>query len=241
MNITTNNPAKAPRAVLYGTSGIGKTTFAASLPAPVFICVEDGLGRLAVDHFPLVNSFDELMSHIVELYQDEHSYQTVVIDSLDWLERLIWQRVAQDQGKGSIEEIGYAKGYIFALEYWGKFLSGLDALREARGIMPILISHALIKKFNSPITDPYDRYQLKLHEKAEALIREWADLVLFATYKVTVRPADEKKKTAARGVGGTERIMYTTERPGWLAKNRYNLPDELPFDSNALFEAMTAP
>lgn len=238
MNITTNNPAKAPRVVLYGTSGIGKTTFAASCPSPVFLCVEDGLGQLEVDHFPIVTSFEELMGNLSQLLKEEHQYQTVVIDSLDWLEHLIWQRVAQDHQKSSIEEIGYAKGYIFALDHWGKFLAGLDALREQRQMMPVCISHALVKKFNSPITDPYDRYQLKLHEKAEALIREWADLVLFATYKVTVRPADDKKKTPARGVGGTERALYTTERPGWLAKNRYNLPPELPFDAQALFEAM---
>ena len=238
MNITTNNPAKAPRVVLYGTSGIGKTTFASQFPTPVFVCTEDGLGQMEVQHFPMVTTLDEMMTYLVELLTEEHDRQTVVIDSLDWLERMIWAQVAKDQGKTSIEEIGYAKGYIFALEHWGKFLTALDALRNHRSMMTVLISHALVKKFNSPITDPYDRYQLKLHEKAEALIREWADLVLFATYKVTVKPADEKKKTTARGVGGTERILYTSERPGWLAKNRYNLPAELPFEVSALFEAM---
>lgn len=240
MNITTNNPAKAPRVVLYGTSGIGKTTFAANCPSPVFICVEDGLGSLAVDHFPLVETLDEVMSYLKQLQTEQHEYWTVVIDSLDWLERLIWQQVARDNNKSSIEEIGYAKGYIFALEYWSKFLAALNGLRE-RGMMPFLISHALIKRFNSPTSDPYDRYQLKLHEKAEALVREWADLVLFATYKVTVKPADTAKKAQARGVGGTERIMYTTERPAFVAKNRYGLPEEMPFDSGALLDAITRP
>ena len=238
MNITTNNPLKPPRVVLYGTSGIGKTTFGASFPEPVFLCTEDGLGQMEVQHFPMVTTLDEMLTYLVELLTEEHDRQTVVIDSLDWLERMIWTQVAKDQGKNSIEEIGYAKGYIFALEHWGKFLAALDALRTHRNMMVLLISHALVKKFNSPISDPYDRYQLKLHEKAEALVREWADLVLFATYKVTVKPADEKKKTQARGVGGTERTLYTAERPGWLAKNRYSLPDELPFEAGALFQAM---
>lgn len=222
----------APRRVLvYGVHGVGKSSFGASAPSPVFVQLEDGLGEIDCDRFPLSRSFDEAISALSELYTEDHSYRTVVVDSLDWLERLIWADVCKDRGVKNIEEIGYAKGYTFALNYWRDFLTGLDALRNDRSMTVVLLAHAKIERFENPETDSYDRYVPRLHKLASAVIQEWCDEVLFATYKVYTKQADEgmgRKK--AKGIGTGERIVRTTERPSHLAKNRLNLPDELPLD-----------
>jgi hypothetical protein len=231
----------APRRImLYGTHGIGKSTWGSMAPKPVFIQTEDGLGEITCDKFPLARTFNDVMQALGELYTEQHPYRTVVVDSLDWLERLIWQEVCRQKTVESIEDIGYAKGYVFALTQWREFLTGLEALRADRGMMIVLIAHAKIETFQNPETENYDRYVPRLHKLASAVVQEWSDEVLFATYRVHVKQTKEGfDKKVSKGVGTGERIVRTTERPAHMAKNRLNLPEELPLDWNAYAQFLT--
>lgn len=224
--------ANAPRrALLYGTHGIGKSTFGSMAEQPVFIQTEDGLGGIECERFPLAQAYGDVISALAALYSETHEYRTVVLDSLDWLERLIWAKVCQDRGVESIEDIGYGKGYVFALTHWREILQGLDALRNDRGITIILIAHAQIEKFANPETDTYDRYSPRLHKQASAMVQEWVDEVLFATYSVHTKATDEGfGRKRVQGVGTGERIIRTTERPAHVAKNRLRLPEQFPLD-----------
>ena len=131
----------------------------------------------------------------------------------------------------SIEDVPYAKGYIFALDAWREVLAGLDALRNDRGMQVILIAHASVEKFANPETETYDRYAPRLNKHASALIQEWCDEVMFATYRVLTKSTDEGfNRKRVQGVGSGERVLKTTERPAHVAKNRLSLPDELPLD-----------
>lgn len=237
----TSGRRPAPRRVLlYGTQGIGKSTFAASAPKPIFVQTEDGLGEIDCDKFPLATRFDQAMSALEALYTDEHTYRTVVLDSLDWLERLIWEEVCREKEVGSIEDIGYAKGYVFSLTHWKAFLDGLSALRKDKDMSVILIAHARIERFDNPETDAYDRYTPRLHKLAAAVVQEWCDEVLFATYKVYTKQTKEGfDRTRTQGIGTGERIIRTVERPAHVAKNRLNLPEELPLDWNAYAQFIT--
>lgn len=229
----------APRILIHGVAGVGKSTFAAAAAAPVFVPTEDGLGMLDVAHFPLARSFDAVMEALVALYSEPHEFKTVVVDSVDWLEPLIWQRVCQDNQWASIEEPGYGKGYIAALELWRQYLDGLNALRDERGMAVIQIAHTDIKRFDSPEHEPYDRYVIKLHSRAAALLQEHSDVVLFANYRISTVKADVGfNKKVTRALGSGERVIYTAERPAFLAKNRYALPDVLPLDWPAFQAAM---
>ena len=131
----------------------------------------------------------------------------------------------------SIEDDGFARGYTLALEPWQEVFDGLDALRNERGMMIVLISHAKIERFENPETDPDDRYSPRLNKHASAVIQEWSDEVLFATYKVHTRQSDEGfDNVRTQGIGTGDRILRTTERPAHMAKNRLNLPEEMPLD-----------
>ncbi len=219
------------RVTVYGTHGIGKSTFGAISDRPVFIQTEDGLGGINCEYFPLASHYSHVMNALAALYSEQHEYKTIVVDSLDWLERLIWTKVCEDRGVDSIEDIGYAKGYTFAVSHWRAFLAGLDALRNERGMSIILIAHAQIEKFSNPETDTYDRYSPRLHKQASALVQEWCDEVLFATYAVHTKSTDEGfGRKRIQGLGTGARILRTTERPSHVAKNRLGLPDVLPLD-----------
>ncbi|PZW40393.1 AAA domain-containing protein [Humitalea rosea] len=218
-----------PRLLLYGVAGVGKTEFAAASPRPVILQTEDGLGRIEATTFGLLRSFDEIMEALAALYFEPHDFETLVVDSLDWLEPLVWQHTAQTHSQPDIESFGYGKGYLAALDTWRGFLDGVNALREERGMGVILIAHAEIKRFDSPETEPYDRYQPKLHRSASALVQEHVDAVLFANYRVSTLKSDVGfNKKVVRGVSGGDRLLHTAERPAFLAKNRFGLAETLP-------------
>ena len=218
-----------PRLLLYGVAGVGKTEFAAASPRPVILQTEDGLGRIEATTFGLLRSFDEIMEALGALYTEPHDFETLVVDSLDWLEPLVWQHTARTHNQPDIESFGYGKGYLAALDTWRSFLDGVNALRDERGMGVILIAHAEIRRFDSPETEPYDRYQPKLHRSASALVQEHVDAVLFANYRVSTLKSDVGfNKKVVRGVSGGDRLLHTAERPAFLAKNRFGLAETLP-------------
>ncbi len=244
--IRTGRRQRPPRILLYGTEGIGKSTTAAGAPNPIFIPTEDGLDQIDCASFPLAKSLADVESAIGALYTDEHEFQTVVIDSADWLERLIWDDLCEKYGVDSIEKVdgGYSKGYTHALTPWRRLLDGLNALRNQRGMAVILLAHAKVEKFEDPEASAYDRYSPRLHKHATALIDEWCDAVLFATRKIITKTEDagfNRKRTTAAGLGtdGGERILRCVGSPACIAKNRYSLPAELPLSWAALMQAMS--
>lgn len=227
---------KPPRIFLYAVEGLGKTTFAANAPAPIFIQTEDGLGSLDAARFPMVESVDNVRQAIGALYTDPHDFQTVVLDSADWLEQIIAREI---ETKFEAKELAYGKGALKQAEVWQELLAGFNALRNDRGMSVILIGHCQIKRFDSPETEPYDRYTPKLQERSNALVREWADAVLFANYRTVVKKSEVGfNKEVARGITTGERLLYTTEKPAYMAKNRYALPDSLPLSWDALSNAI---
>lgn len=245
-NLNRLSAPKPPRIVIYGPHGIGKNTLAGSAPRPVLVNLEDGHpSGQPIDAFPKANSFADVMEAMYALYNEKHDFETVVIDSIDWLEPMVWTETVRRNNEanpnkqwGSIEEPGYGKGYAATLDVWRDYLDAINALRNDRGMAIIQTAHAEVKRFDSPETEPFDRYQIKLHKMASALIQEHADMVLFANFKTSVTKTDVGMKRVARGVGSGTRVMYTEERPAFLAKNRHNLPPELPLSWDALAAAM---
>lgn len=233
------NAPKPPRILIHGVAGVGKTTFAAEANNPVFVQTEDGLGTIPAANFPLARTFEEVLESLASLYTEDHDFKTVVIDSVDWLEPLVWGKACRDNGWGSIEDAGYGKGYVAALTLWRQYIDGLNALRDDRGMTVVQIAHTDIKRFDSPEHDPYDRYVIKLHTRAAALMQEHSDIVLFANYRISTVKADVGfNKKVNRAMGSGERVIHTAERPAFLAKNRYGLPETLPLDWQSFAQAM---
>lgn len=235
-SITRGQAVRAPRIMLYSSHGVGKSTFGASADAPIFIQTEDGADELGVARFQLATSHQDVLDAIGVLYTEKHDFRTVVVDTIDWADQLIWASI---NAKHSAADLAYGKGAVIAAEYWRGLLDGLNALRNERGMAVVLLSHCQVKRFDSPEVEPFDRYSPKLQDRSSALVQEWCDAVLFANYKLFTTATDVGfNKKVTRGVTTGERVMYTSERPAYLAKNRYNLPHELPLSWPALMQAM---
>lgn len=246
-SIITGKDTKPASVLMYAASGLGKTTFASQAPNAIVIPTEDGIGALDYARFPLMKSYDEVKSAIKELIEQDHNYKTVVIDTVDNLEHLINKKVVDvynAQGKRQIttsSEIPFGGGSVAAMEYWKEICAGLEFLRTNKSMMPILLAQCAVKKFESPDLEPYDRYQLAIADRASLYIRSWAQIVLFGNYKTRLRESDSGKNKA---LGDGERVLYTQERPTHLAKNRHNLPYEIPFIKDrqwADFQALLYP
>lgn len=223
--------ARPQKVVIYGPEGVGKTSLAAKAPSPVFLDVESGTHHLDVDRFNHLEKWEDITAVIQQLATEEHGFRTLVIDTIDWLEKRLAEFVCRRANKESVEDFGYGKGHVLVAEEMAKFLASLEVLLR-RGIHVILLAHSTVKKFEMPdAAGSYDRFELKLTKQVAPLIKEWADVVLFANYVTRVAENDQGKR---RGVGGRERILHTTHTAAWDAKNRHGLEEKLPFTYEAI-------
>ena len=229
-----------PRIVIHGPHGIGKTTFGASAPNSVLLPIEKGLAGIRVKKFPRARSYGAVMQALDTLLNTDHAYGALIVDTLDWLEPLVWSHTAFMGGKTDIEDFGYGKGYKKADEYWIEFLEKLTQLQELKGMVIILIAHTAIKKFDAPDTDAYDRYVMKLHDRASALVAEWADVIGFAHMETITVTKGEGMAKSTKGQTSGQRVLSVEERPAFQAKNRYGMPPEIPFPKVGAWDVFVA-
>jgi hypothetical protein len=234
-SISRTKRMRAPKIVIAGPGKIGKTTFAAHAPNAVGILTEDGADAVDASAFPLCQSLDDVYAAIGTLLKEDHQFESVFLDSLDWLEPLLHAHVCRENKWASIEAPGYGKGYIAAAEEWRNLLSGFEALRQQKNMAVVLIAHDKIKHFESPMHDGYDQYVLKLHDRAAALVQEWADVIGWANYRIVTTQSDAgfgNKETKARTTG--ERILHVEPHPAHMGGNRFGLKNmQLSWDAFA--------
>lgn len=229
MKIIKGKQVKPRRVLLYGTHGVGKSTWAASAPAPIFLQTEEGLDDIGADRSPLCRTFGDLANCLSWLMANDHQYQTVVLDTLDWTERLVHAATCEKHGKKSIEDFGYGRGYTFSLRVWEWLRNELQGLRDNREMNVILLAHARVTRFEDPAGAAYDRYEPDMHKTVSPMWQEWCDEVLFTRHLVaTVKQDEGYGRERTRGIGTGERVCYTTEMATHLAKRRIAMPDQIP-------------
>lgn len=227
MQITSGRIRKAIKTVVYGEEGVGKSTFASQFPGPLFIDTEQSTVHMDVRRLPAPESWGELMQEVAWAIEHPDEMRTLVIDTADWAELLCTAAVCQKAGKSGVEDFGYGKGYTYVSEEFARLLGDLNRLVD-RGVNVTITAHAKMRKFEQPDeSGAYDRWEMKLSKQVAPLLKEWADLLLFAQFETVVVKNSEGKVKATQG---TKRIMRTTHHACWDAKNRFGLPDKLPFD-----------
>lgn len=226
----------AKKVLIYGPEGIGKSTFASRFPEPVFIDTEGSTKDMDVARFEKASSWTMLLDQVRYVKMNPSVCRTLVIDTADWAEQMCVANLCARYGKKGVEDFGYGNGYVYAKEEFGRFLNVLEEVVDA-GVNVVLTAHAQMRKFEQPDElGSYDRWELKLGKKTSSqtapLAKEWADMVLFANYKTWSVAVDDKGKK--RKAQGGARVMYTSHHPCWDAKNRYGLPEEMPFEYESI-------
>ena len=228
------------RLLVHGTEGIGKSTFAAQAPDPIFIQTEDGLGQIDAPKFPLAQSFQEVKDNLDALQNEKHDFKTVAIDSLDWLEKLIIPDAVTAARLDAITE-GYGKGYAMLASLFHTVIDRLNRLRRERKMNIIFIAHTKMEKVENPSGGAYDQFAPKADKRVTGIVKEWVDIIGFAHRKVTAKDekGNTKRPTGYTFEDGNDRFIRFDSTPAIVAKNRYSgLPEKMPLDGEAFFTAL---
>lgn len=242
-NLNRTHDPKPPRIIVHGPHGVGKTTLLASLPDPVVVQTEDGLGLIDVPHFPLANSFGDV-TDALKAVGDSDEFKSLLVDSLDHLDLLIQTEVCKRNGWSSITQPDYGKGYGEIVPLWREFMSLINSLRNECGMIIGMTAHSVVRTFSDPEQAGYDRYEIKLTKTKSVdisgLVQESADLVLFANFDTAVSEIKSDNKRVI-GKGSSARSLYSEKRPAFDAKNRFKLPVKVsltePFDWSVYADA----
>ena len=231
---------RPPKIMLIGQEGVGKSTAGAKMPNPVFLCGESGLVGPQFADTPSFTptSWAEALAFCEELASNPSGYKTLVIDTLDWIEPMLYAHVVAAAKKNDIkhiEDFGYGKGYVIAQQEARKMLAVLDKVNAA-GMAVLILSHSQLKTVKNPEGDDYDHFESKVNTKVAGIFKEWCDAVLFARFEIYVRKDGMKVKAQ----GGTERIVQTTHSAAWDAKNRYGLPEVMDLDMSEIYTRIVA-
>lgn len=247
-----------PRLLFYGPPGIGKTTLASEFPDAVFLQIEDGTpGDVELTSFGKINAFGDVFDALNVLYDDDHEFKTIVIDSITKLQNLVFAETCtrgDDEGKthDRIEDFPYGKGYVYAMAVWGEILEGLNALRNDRGMNIVLLAHSIVSTFNDPDSSAYDQYQIALQSSPKTnadhrgLIEREMDGIFLLKKNVRTKTEDKhgvetakaKQTVRTRADGGDTILIHTVGRPAFVAKNRYGMPATIRFDRGKGYAAL---
>ena len=232
---------KRPHFILgYGPDGTGKTVFASEAPKCIIVGPEDGSNHINVARAKNINTYTDVVNALTWLLKEKHDFKSVGLDSIDFIEPLLFDQVCTDNKWKTIEDPGFGKGYAVALTYWSVIINLCKKLRDERGMNVIVIAHSQIKTMNDPLqTLGYDRFVLKLNEKASAKWRESVDAVLFMNFEDVIFKAN-KGDRKGKGGGESVRKIYTVRSAAFDAKNRLGLPPELPLGWKHFSEAADA-
>tara|TARA_Y100001973_G_C5171840_1_gene319543 strand:+ start:564 stop:1367 length:804 start_codon:yes stop_codon:yes gene_type:complete len=221
---------KPIRALIHGHPGTGKTTFAVGSPKPIFIDTEGGLGLLSADAFPAPQSFDEVMDQVLELTNEDHDYRTLVIDAVDGIEPMLFEKVCADGGKSAIADFGFNKGYVQADALWVEFFKRLDNLRTAKAMNIMLLSHSQAAHYDDPTVGTYVRWEPNLHKRTVPLLTKWSDLIAFMDMeRIALDKGEPDKNRSVRTTRTTgSRFLHVEGDGSFIAKNRFGLSGAIP-------------
>lgn len=223
----------AQAVALYGVSGVGKTTLAAQAPSAFFWDSERGSRHLKVKR-AAVTDLDvlERLCAMSPAAFAKDGVRTLVVDTIDGIEKLLRQKIAKKYRVNSLGAIKYGNGFVFLREEFDRFLTDTLDPYIAAGIHVLVVGHSRVKRVQPPgLKEAFDRFELKLDETNSHRLKEWSDAVLFFTWDLRISEIGDGRPV---GVSTKEREIWTAYSPAHDAKNRVGLAEKIPATIEAI-------
>lgn len=239
------------RFLIHGVPKVGKTTLASEFPNPVFIQTEDGENDTEITTFGKLESLTQVHEALGALFNEDHGFQTVVIDSVTALQRLVKEAVlaerpTNEKGKPvkSLNDYGFGAGYGYVTQKFDEIWQALEWLNKERGMYVVMIGHTVIKSVEPPDGEPYARYQIDLDKQVEALLQRETDVIAFLDTARNVRESEDgggfgKKHKYVSGSGSYVMIKMDRGNPSYAGGSRIGMPAEIRYDKGKGFEVLS--
>lgn len=217
MEVLKGQALTAPKLMIYGLSGVGKSSLAAKLKKPIFLDFEGGLNYLGVDRSPQYTDLDTFYKDLVELYRKaeagKRDYDTIVIDSVDWMVRKVVEKAAGIDKTNLTETLnrsngGYGNGKQVLENHIRTKLLPLLVLLNKMGYGICLVAHADRKDLMDADGVDVERVAPKIDINTMNVFVEWVDNVFYL-----------------KNIDG-ERYLVVEGDSNILAKNRLSLTGE---------------
>jgi hypothetical protein len=230
---------RPPKIIIYGKSKIGKSTFGSQAPNPIILDLENGMESIYVAKHK-AKTFVQVVEFMRALYTQQHDFKYLVVDSIDWLERIMVDQLCSQYNARTLNDknckaFSYGGGERLLLTMWNQFINGLDFLHQEKNMGIILIAHNQIRKFDDPLTESYDQHSIKLEKRSSERLKEWVDCILFASQKVKIEEEKQGFGSVVNRGKDMGRIIYTEGRPSFEAGNRFKLPPEIEFSWKSFY------
>ena len=229
--ITTGKILTPPRIVLYGGQGIGKSTFASQLPSPIFLLTETGVDNIDTNKLPMCKTWNDILYQLTQIEHEEHKFKSLVIDTVSGIEKIIEKKVCEENKNAtSVASIPFGKGYGETTAYFNQFLEMLENIRQTKKMIIVLVGHEKLEPVKTPDTAEYDRYNIDLDKRVVPDLNRWADAIFFVRHKVFTKEVSDNFGKKVHQAVTSGRVLLTEETAAYVAKNRYGLPTEFPFE-----------
>lgn len=239
MQIISGRIQKPFNVIVYGEPGVGKSTFAALSPSPLFIGAEEN-DELNVDRAPACSSFEDFEKQLEWVLKNNPKNETIVIDTIDSIDKFLTRHIL-DTSKNKTRAMGqahggYGAGNDIAASEWARLRDTyLKPIRDVQKKNIIILAHSQKKNVTDTVLGlNHDTYELTLHHKVQNIFVDWVSAVMFATEISYFKEDPNTDKMFA--IGNGERVLLTSGRPGHLGKNRFNLPYQIPLDFQAFYK-----
>lgn len=227
---TTQHP---PIIVLHGHEGIGKSTTANGFPAAYWLNLENSTYDFEPHMVQVPKTYSELLDHLSALAEQQHSFQTLIIDTLDKVEIMMTEFVCASNGWKSISDPDYGKGYGKRSAEFQNFWAHIKAVND-RGIAIVIIAHTMITEIKDPILPTYDRHTINIYKTENAFIRREADLVGYCMIETYTQSSDGTRNLATTA---GRRVIRVRPHPAYDAKTRKAaMPDELDMCADVILQ-----
>lgn len=242
------------RMFIYGPGGAGKTTFAASAPDPIFLCVEEGSGQFDVRRVNFEpdgatertqpRDWNEIVSAVESIATEDTGARTFVLDGMDQADVLCQEHVLRGSKWGTIQEYsgGYGRGESSALQVWRALFRRIEEIWTRRRMNIVLLGHSKVKRFNNPEGPEFERYQPSLTDHPQGnvagFVLGWSDITGFARYETLTA---EQGKGRIIGIGDDKRLLHLHRAAAWDAKCRpFGVPSTLALPYDRPFDTLMA-